>query len=170
MNHTHLPVTVKTRLGFDKSTMNAVELGKAAQSLGLRWMCVHGRTREQQYSGQADYAAIARVREQLSIPVLANGDVFAPEDAKRILRETGCSGLMIGRGAMGDPWLFRGAREALDGRPSRRLRPGSASIRLCSIWNGWWATKAPGRACWKCASIWATTSAACAGPRPCGGS
>lgn len=78
MNHTHLPVTVKTRLGFDKSTMNAVELGKAAQSLGLRWMCVHGRTREQQYSGQADYAAIARVREQLSIPVLANGDVFAP--------------------------------------------------------------------------------------------
>ncbi len=117
VNHTTLPVTFKTRLGFDQNSMNAVELGRAAQSLGLRWMCVHGRTREQQYSGQADYAAIARVREQLSIPVIANGDVFAPGDAPRILRETGCSGLMIGRGAMGNPWLFRGAREALDGRP-----------------------------------------------------
>lgn len=113
--HTTLPVTIKTRLGFDDSSMNAAVLGEAAQSLGLRWMALHGRTRQQQYAGQADYAAIARVRERLSIPVIANGDVAAPEDAPRILRETGCAGLMIGRGAMGNPWLFRGAAQCLRG-------------------------------------------------------
>jgi tRNA-dihydrouridine synthase len=99
--------------------MNAAELGKAAQSLGLRWLCVHGRTRQQQYSGKADYAAIARVREQLSIPVIANGDVFAGSDAARILRETGCRSLMIGRGAMGNPWLFRDALAAMEGREAQ---------------------------------------------------
>lgn len=113
--HTTLPVTVKTRLGFDENSMNAAALGEAAQSLGLQWLALHGRTRQQQYAGQADYAAIARVREKLSIPVIANGDVFAPEDAPRILRETGCAGLMIGRGAMGNPWLFRGAGQCLRG-------------------------------------------------------
>lgn len=112
---THLPVTVKTRLGYDEDSMNAVELGKAAQSLGLRWLCIHGRTRQQQYSGKADYAAIARVREQLTIPVIANGDIFAGEDAARILQETGCESLMIGRGAMGNPWLFRDAAAAIAG-------------------------------------------------------
>ena len=112
-NSTHLPVTVKTRLGYDEDSMNAVELGKAAQSLGLKWLCVHGRTRQQQYSGKADYAAIARIREQLSIPVIANGDVFAAGDAVRILQESGCQSLMIGRGAMGNPWLFRESLAAL---------------------------------------------------------
>ena len=112
---THLPVTVKTRLGYDEDSMNAVELGKAAQSLGLRWLCIHGRTRQQQYSGKADYAAIARVREQLEIPVIANGDIFTGEDAVRILQETGCNSLMIGRGAMGNPWLFREAAAAIRG-------------------------------------------------------
>lgn len=116
---THLPVTVKTRLGYDEDSINAAELGKAAQSLGLRWLCVHGRTRQQQYSGKADYAAIARVREQLSIPVIANGDVFAGSDAARILRETGCRSLMIGRGAMGNPWLFRDALAAMEGREAQ---------------------------------------------------
>lgn len=113
--NTDLPVTVKTRLGFDEDHMNALELGRAAQSLGLRWLCLHGRTRRQQYAGQADYAAIARVREALDIPVIANGDVFAPENAVRILRDTGCPGLMIGRGALGNPWLFRAAGQALRG-------------------------------------------------------
>lgn len=114
-NSTHLPVTVKTRLGYDEDSMNAVELGKAAQSLGLKWLCIHGRTRQQQYSGKADYAAIARVREQLEIPVIANGDVFSGSDAARILQETGCRSLMIGRGAMGNPWLFRESNAAING-------------------------------------------------------
>ncbi len=114
-NSTHLPVTVKTRLGYDEDSMNAVELGKAAQSLGLKWLCVHGRTRQQQYSGKADYAAIARIREQLAIPVLANGDLFTGTDAQRIVSETGCTGFMIGRGAMGNPWLFRDSLAALQG-------------------------------------------------------
>lgn len=114
-NSTHLPVTVKTRLGYDEDSMNAVELGKAAQSLGLKWLCVHGRTRQQQYSGKADYAAIARIREQLTLPVIANGDIFAAGDAVRILSETGCQSLMIGRGAMGNPWLFRESLAAIRG-------------------------------------------------------
>lgn len=114
-NSTHLPVTVKTRLGYDEDSMNAVELGKAAQSLGLKWLCVHGRTRQQQYSGKADYAAIARIRERLDIPVIANGDVFAASDAVRILQESGCDSLMIGRGAMGNPWLFRESLAAIRG-------------------------------------------------------
>jgi len=116
-NHTCLPVTIKTRLGYDEDSMNAIELGRAAQSLGLKWMAVHGRTRAQQYSGTADYAAIGRLKEQLTIPVIANGDVFAPEDAVRIQRETGADGVMIGRGCMGNPWLFRTARQALEGKP-----------------------------------------------------
>ena len=114
-NSTHLPVTVKTRLGYDEDSMNAVELGKAAQSLGLKWLCIHGRTRQQQYSGKADYAAIARVRERLTIPVIANGDIFTAGDAVRILAQTGCDSLMIGRGAMGNPWLFRESLAAIVG-------------------------------------------------------
>lgn len=115
--NTSLPVTMKTRLGFDGSSLNALELGKAAQSLSLQWMTLHGRTREQQYAGKADYEAIAAVAQALTIPVIANGDVFTPEDAKRILAKTGCPGLMIGRGAMGNPWLFRSARQHLNGLP-----------------------------------------------------
>ena len=115
--NTTLPVTVKTRLGYDEDSMNAIELGRAAEELGLKWICFHGRTRKQQYSGTADYAAIGRLKAALRIPVIANGDVFAPMDAVRILRETGADGLMIGRGAMGNPWLFRKARQALRGEP-----------------------------------------------------
>lgn len=113
--NTHLPVTLKTRLGYEAGSLEAPELIQAAQSLGFAWVCIHGRTREQQYGGRADYAAIAALKAGASIPVIANGDVFSPQDAPRILAETGCDGLMIGRGAMGNPWLFRGAREALAG-------------------------------------------------------
>lgn len=113
--NTYLPVTLKTRLGFDETSMNALALGEAAQDLGFAWMTVHGRTRRQQYSGKADYAAIGELKARLRIPVIANGDVFEPEDAPHILRETGADGVMIGRGAMGNPWLFRTARQALAG-------------------------------------------------------
>ncbi len=112
--NTTLPVTVKTRLGYDEDSMNALELGRAAQSLGLKWICFHGRTRKQQYAGTADHEAIARLKDQLSIPVIANGDVFTPGDAERVVRITGADGVMIGRGAMGNPWLFRAIRQTLD--------------------------------------------------------
>ena len=114
---TYLPVTVKTRLGYDENSMNALELGRAAQQLGLRWIAFHGRTRQQMYSGTADYEAIGRLKSELSIPVIANGDIFAPEDAVRMRDVTGADGLMIGRGCMGNPWLFRTARQALEGKP-----------------------------------------------------
>lgn len=118
--NTFLPVTVKTRLGYDEDSMNALEIGRAAESLGFQWFCVHGRTRQQMYSGKADYEAIGRLKASLRIPVIANGDVFAPGDAVRILSETGADGLMVGRGAMGNPWLFRTAQQALEGKPVTR--------------------------------------------------
>ena len=114
---TCLPVTVKTRLGYDENSMNAPELGKAAQELGLRWIAFHGRTRQQMYSGTADYEAIARLKSELRIPVIANGDLFSPADAVRMRDVTHADGFMIGRGCMGNPWLFRTARQALEGRP-----------------------------------------------------
>ncbi|MEA4928648.1 MAG: tRNA dihydrouridine synthase DusB [Candidatus Limiplasma sp.] len=110
-----LPVTVKTRLGYDTDSMNALALAQAAQDAGLQWICIHGRTRRQMYAGQADYAAIAAIRRQVRIPVLANGDVDSPETALHALAETGCDGLLIGRGAMGNPWLFRSVGQALRG-------------------------------------------------------
>ena len=112
-----LPVTVKTRLGFDEDSRNALLLAQAAEALGLRWICIHGRTREQMYAGRADYKAIAAIRRQVTIPVIANGDVSDPEGAVRALQATGCDGLMIGRGAMGNPWLFRQIRQTLAGEP-----------------------------------------------------
>lgn len=112
-SHTTLPVTVKTRLGFDEDSRNALLLVKAAEQAGMTWVCVHGRTRAQQYAGRADYAAIAAIKRETSIPVLANGDVFTASDVSRILKETGADGLMIGRGCMGNPWLFAGAEAVL---------------------------------------------------------
>jgi len=115
--HTWLPVSVKTRLGYDEDSLNAIELGRAAQELGLQWICFHGRTRAQMYSGTADYEAIARLKSELSIPVIANGDLFTPEDIVRMRDVTHADGFMIGRGCMGNPWLFRTARQALEGKP-----------------------------------------------------
>ncbi len=125
--NTYLPVTLKTRLGYDADSMNAGPLVEAAGSLGFQWVCIHGRTRQQQYGGQADYAAIGAIKAKASLPIIANGDVFAPQDAKRILVETGADGLMIGRGAIGNPTLFRTAQEALGGLP---LTPPSLQERL----------------------------------------
>ena len=115
--NTLLPCTIKTRLGFDDEHMTAIDLCRAAESLNFAWVGIHGRTRAQQYSGTANYQAIGELKAQLKIPVLANGDVFTPEDAVRIQRETGADGIMIGRGCMGNPWLFKTARQALEGKP-----------------------------------------------------
>ncbi len=109
------PVTVKMRIGWDKDSVNAVEFAKICEENGAAALCVHGRTREQQYSGEANWDEIARVVEAVSIPVIANGDVFEPEDAVRILRHTGAQMCMIGRGVLGSPWIFSRAAAALKG-------------------------------------------------------
>ena len=110
---TQKPVTVKIRKGFDESHVNAVEIAKIAESCGVAAVAVHGRTREQYYSGRADWDIIRQVKEAVSIPVLGNGDVDSPEKAEQMLRETGCDGVMIGRAAQGNPWIFREVTEYL---------------------------------------------------------
>ncbi|MFV0517706.1 MAG: tRNA dihydrouridine synthase DusB [Aminipila sp.] len=103
------PVTIKIRIGFDENTINAVEVAKAAESAGAAAIAVHGRTREQYYTGKADWNMIRQVKESVNIPVIGNGDVFSGEDALRMLDETGCDMVMIARGAQGNPWIFREA-------------------------------------------------------------
>ena len=101
------PVTVKIRKGFDEEHCNAVEIAKIAESCGVAAVAVHGRTRAQYYSGRADWDCIRQVKEAVTIPVIGNGDVDSPRAAKDLLDQTGCDGVMIGRAAQGNPWIFR---------------------------------------------------------------
>lgn len=110
------PVTVKIRKGFDENHVNAAEIAHIAQESGAAAVAVHGRTREQYYSGKADWDIIAQVKQAVSIPVLGNGDVTDGESAKKMLRSTGCDGILIGRAAQGNPWIFREVTAALEGR------------------------------------------------------
>jgi nifR3 family TIM-barrel protein len=117
------PVTVKFRKGWDKGSVNAVEFAKMAESAGVSAIAVHGRTRAQMYSGKADWDIIREVKRAVNVPVLANGDVFEPQDAVRILRYTGADMAMVGRGSFGNPWLFQRAAAALEGREIPPLPP-----------------------------------------------
>jgi len=108
------PVTVKIRKGWDETCVNAVEIAKIAEASGASAVTVHGRTREQYYSGKADWNIIRQVKEAVSIPVIGNGDVVGPREAKRLFEETGCDAIMIGRGAQGNPWIFRSVIKYLD--------------------------------------------------------
>lgn len=101
------PVTVKVRIGFENVPVDVVEIAKRVEDAGAAAIAVHGRTRQQYYSGQADWDAIRRVKEAVSIPVIGNGDVDSPKKAEQLIKETGCDGVMIGRAVRGNPWIFR---------------------------------------------------------------
>lgn len=117
-----LPVTVKFRLGLDDRRENYIELGRICQEEGMAGVAMHARTARQMFSGRADWARIRRLKEALGIPVSGNGDVETPEDAMRLWEATGCDGVMIGRGAIKNPWLFRQIADLRAGRPA--LQPG----------------------------------------------
>jgi len=117
------PVTVKIRKGWDKGNVNAVEFAKMAEAAGVKAIAVHGRTRTQMYSGKADWDIIREVKQAVSVPVLANGDVVSADAAVRILKYTGADIAMIARGAMGDPWIFRQASAQLSGEDPPKHPP-----------------------------------------------
>lgn len=138
-----IPVTVKFRLGWDKGHLNYLELGKRLQDAGVSAVTLHARTRVQMYAGTADWNAIRELKETLSIPVIANGDVFSPKDALDILKRTGADMVMIGRGAFGNPWLFQQCAAALRGevvpaRPplAQRCMTAERQIRLAAEHKG----------------------------------
>ncbi|WP_149142258.1 tRNA dihydrouridine synthase DusB [Gemmobacter caeruleus] len=121
-----VPVTLKTRLGWDDALMNAPELARRAEGAGVRMVTIHGRTRCQFYKGQADWGAIASVRQAITVPLIANGDITGPDSAAEALRLSGADGVMIGRGAQGRPWLLAQVAAALFGRPAPVVPQGDA--------------------------------------------
>lgn len=141
------PVTVKVRIGFENVPVDVVEIAKRVEDAGAAAIAVHGRTRQQYYSGQADWDAIRRVKEAVSIPVIGNGDVDSPKKAEQLIKETGCDGVMIGRAVRGNPWIFRemihyfSTGELLE-KPSSRevremiLRHARAQINLKGEYTG----------------------------------
>ncbi len=138
-----VPVTIKMRLGWDSDSINAVEFAKMAEDSGAAAIAIHGRTREQMYSGKADWDMIAEVKRNVTIPVIANGDVFKAEDALSILKHTGADMCMIGRGSLGCPWIFKQAECAINGvdipdppNVSERFDIAERQIRMTAVYKG----------------------------------
>ena len=126
------PVTVKFRKGFNDQCLNAVEFAKMAESSGAAWVAVHGRTREQYYSGTADWEVIRQVKEAVKIPVIGNGDIFHAQDAARMMQETGCDGVMVARGAKGNPWIFHQILPSLSRYSRNAVHPVTTSLYVSS--------------------------------------
>jgi tRNA-dihydrouridine synthase B len=116
-----IPLTIKIRSGWDRNSINAVEVLKLAEDCGVEALAIHGRTRSDMFSGKADWGVIAQVKERARIPVMGNGDVFAPLDAERMFRETGVDGIMMGRGVLSNPWLLRQCWDHLTGKGVKQV-------------------------------------------------
>lgn len=137
----HKPVTVKMRIGFDKNHLNYISLAKQLEQIGVSAIALHARTRAQMYEGQADWSYIKELKKALYIPVIGNGDVKSAEDAKRMLEETGCDAVMLGRGVLGDPWLISqcvdyletGAYAKLPSIQERFMIARTHAQRLCAL-------------------------------------
>jgi len=125
----HVPVTVKMRLGFEPGSEAYLELGERAQRAGAAMITLHARTRSQYYEGHADWSAIKRLKERVSIPVVGNGDITCWQDAMRMIEETGCDGVAVGRAAQGNPWIFEQIKDGMAGKPVRVI-PASEKLSV----------------------------------------
>ncbi len=141
-----LPVTAKIRIGWDQKSINAHEVARVLEGSGVRWVTVHARCRSEKFTGQAHWEVIREVKEATSLPVIGNGDVKTPEDARRMMRDTGCDGVMVGRGSFGNPWLFARAQRLLDAgeagpvpTPRERIETAVGHLRDLAIAKGEYA-------------------------------
>ena len=137
-----IPVTVKMRKGIDDEHLTYVEAGLIAQEAGAKWVALHARTAAQRYSGEADWESIATLKQALDVPVLGNGDIWEADDALRMVAETGCDGVVVGRGCLGRPWLFADLAAAFAGRPER-VMPSLGEVALvmrrhAELLTLWW--------------------------------
>lgn len=169
VSNTSKPVTAKIRIGWDANSINAVEVAKIIEAAGAAAIAVHGRTREQYYSGKADWSQIASVKKAVSIPVIGNGDVIDGKTAMEMLNETGCDFVMVGRGALGNPWIFKELVAAWKGEPKPepptfaekkrvmlihledmcRLKGEYAAVREMRKHIGWYLKGVPGSAAFR---------------------